>query len=74
MNNSRFLIGEFINALLSFIVVAAVIYFLVVVPVNRLLPPPTKTKECPECLSKIPVAARRCAFCTSLVSADPITT
>lgn len=75
VNRSRFLIGEFINALLSFIVVAAVIYFLVIVPVNALMeraksepPAGPKTRECPECLSKIPVAARRCAFCTAEVT------
>ena len=75
VNNSKFLIGDFINALLSFIVIAAVVYFFVVVPVNRLMarfmpepPPPAPTRECPECLSKIPVKARRCAFCTAVVA------
>jgi large conductance mechanosensitive channel len=73
VNNSRFLIGEFINALLAFLVVALVMYFFVVLPVNRLTervrpPEPAKTRECPECLSKIPIAARRCAFCTSEVA------
>jgi large conductance mechanosensitive channel len=72
VNNSRFLVGEFINALLYFIMVAAIIYFLVVLPVNRMNeriqpPAPTKTRDCPECLSKIPAAARRCAFCTAQV-------
>src|SRR5579859_753921 len=64
VNNSRFLIGDFINALLSLIIIAAVVYFFVVVPVNRLMtrflpesPPPALTRECPECLSKIPVKA-----------------
>jgi large conductance mechanosensitive channel len=77
VNNSRLLIGDFINALLSFIVIAAVVYFFVVVPVNRLMarflpepPPPTPTRECPECLSKIPVKARRCAFCTAVVASE----
>jgi large conductance mechanosensitive channel len=75
MNNSRFLIGDFINALLSFLVIAAVVYYFVVVPVNRLVarfspetPPAAPTRECPECLSKIPVKARRCAFCTAVVA------
>jgi large conductance mechanosensitive channel len=71
VNNSRFLIGDFINALLSFIVLAAVVYYFVVVPVGRLIdrftPAPVPTRECPECLSKMPVKARRCAFCTALV-------
>lgn len=74
INNSRFLIGDFINVLLSFIVIALVVYYFVVVPVGRMIDrltptsaPPTPTRECPECLSKIPVRARRCAFCTALV-------
>ncbi len=79
VNNSRFLIGDFINVLLSFLLIAGVVYFLVVVPVNRLMErfknePPTspQTRECPECLSKIPLAARRCAFCTAVVeSSEP---
>jgi large conductance mechanosensitive channel len=72
INGSKFLIGEFINTLLSFVVIAAVVYYFVVVPVGRLMdrftpepPPPTPTRECPFCLSKIPKAARRCAFCTA---------
>jgi large conductance mechanosensitive channel len=77
VNGSKFLIGEFVNALIAFVVVALVVYYLVVVPVNRLIdlhkgePPiaPVTTRECPECLSKIPVAARRCAFCTAVVEA-----
>jgi large conductance mechanosensitive channel len=71
VNNSRFLYGEFINALLAFLIAAAVVYFFVVRPfatlLERLLPKkevgPTRT--CPECLSDIPAAANRCAFCTS---------
>ncbi|MCC6420629.1 MAG: large conductance mechanosensitive channel protein MscL [Gemmataceae bacterium] len=76
INNSRFLIGEFINAIVAFIILAAVIYFLIVVPMNRMMarmapkePEPQKTRECPECLSKIPVLATRCAFCTAEVKA-----
>ena len=77
VNNSRFLIGDFINVLLSFIVIALVVYYFVVVPVGRMLdrltpapPPPTPTRECPECLSKIPAKAHRCAFCTAVVGND----
>src|SRR5438477_6939730 len=72
VNGSKFLIGEFINALLSFVVIAAVVYFFVVVPVSRLMarflpepPPPAPTRECPYCLSRIPVKATRCAFCAA---------
>lgn len=76
VNSSQFKIGDFINALISFILIAAAIYFFVVLPVNKVLerikkghasPDPT-TKQCPECLSTIPIAAKRCAFCTSVVA------
>jgi large conductance mechanosensitive channel len=76
VNNSRFLIGDFINAVLAFVIMAMIIYFLIVLPINTLTdrfspapPPAVKTRECPECMSKIPVKARRCAFCTSEVPA-----
>jgi large conductance mechanosensitive channel len=76
VNGSRFLVGEFINAIVAFIILAAVIYFLVIVPVNRMMarfqltaPVPQVTRECPECLSKIPLKATRCAFCTADVAA-----
>jgi large conductance mechanosensitive channel len=72
INSSRFLIGDFINALLSFIIVSVVVYYFVVLPVGRLMarfspdaPAPAPTRECPYCLSKIPVKAVRCAFCTA---------
>ncbi|MDX6664565.1 MAG: large conductance mechanosensitive channel [Solirubrobacteraceae bacterium] len=76
INGSRFAYGDFLNAALSFVIVAAVVFYLVVRPVNALLErlhPETKadtpTRECPECLSAIPAAARRCAFCTSELAA-----
>ncbi len=73
LNGSRFLYGEFINAVVSFLLIGAAVYFLVVLPVNALTarlhrgeaPPDPTTKKCPECLSEVPIAARRCAFCTS---------
>jgi large conductance mechanosensitive channel len=75
INGSRFLIGDFINALLSFLVIAAVVYFLIVAPVEKLIervtPAKVATKECPFCLSKIPLKARRCMFCTADVE-DPV--
>jgi large conductance mechanosensitive channel len=74
INDSSFLYGDVLNALIAFLAVAAVIYFVVVVPMNRLAERRTKTavdvttRDCPECLSTIPKAARRCSFCTSDVS------
>jgi large conductance mechanosensitive channel len=77
INESEFRYGHFLNALLSFLIVAAVVFFLVIKPVNALLArartePPVdepSTRECPECLSDIPTRARRCAFCTAEVPA-----
>ena len=75
INDSVFRYGAFINALLSFLVIAAVVYFLVVKPVNALMnrmktepPVDESVRECPECLSSIPAGARRCAFCTTTLS------
>lgn len=73
LNGSKFMIGDFLNALISFLIVAFAIYFFVVVPVNSLITrskrnqkteDPT-TKKCPECLSEIPLQATRCAYCTA---------
>jgi large conductance mechanosensitive channel len=77
INGSHFRYGLFINALISFIIIAAVVYFLVVRPFSALLERymPKKdvgpTRTCPECLSDIPAAARRCSFCTSQVTPEP---
>jgi large conductance mechanosensitive channel len=75
VNGSVFAYGDFINAVLSFILVAAVVYYFVVLPMNALIararrepPPDPTTRKCPECLSEIPIGARRCAFCTSAVT------
>ena len=72
VNGSQFLYGDFLNALLAFVLVAAVLFFLVIKPVNALMalyrpepPPDAETRECAECLSAIPAAARRCAVCTA---------
>jgi len=73
INGSKFLLGDFINALLSFLLIGAAVYLFVVLPVNALqerrqrgeAPADPTTKQCPECLSEVPIAARRCAFCTS---------
>jgi large conductance mechanosensitive channel len=70
INGSSFLYGDFLNALISFLIVAIAIYFFVVLPINTLTkrlhkgpPPQVTTKNCPECLSSIPIGATRCAFC-----------
>ena len=75
IHKSRFLYGDFINAVLTFLAVAAAVFFFVVKPVNHLLvkwktepPVDAETRPCPECLSDIPKAARRCAFCTTEVA------
>jgi large conductance mechanosensitive channel len=73
INGSKFLYGEFVNAAVSFLIIAAAVYFFVVLPMNALIartkkeepPPAPTTKKCAECLSDIPIGARRCAFCTS---------
>ena len=72
VNGSRFAVGEFINALLSFLIIAAVVYFLIIIPVNALMdrfkPEESlelRKRDCPKCLSKIPFLAERCAFCTA---------
>lgn len=76
VNGGKIKYGDFLNALISFLLIAASVYFLFVLPVNSLMnrfrkpipeAPPT-TKACPECLSDIPVAAKRCSHCTQLVA------
>jgi large conductance mechanosensitive channel len=76
INGSRFRYGLFINALISFLIVAAVVFFLVVKPLSTVtarkkagLAAGEETRSCPECISEIPVRARRCAFCTAEVGA-----
>jgi large conductance mechanosensitive channel len=71
INSSTFRYGDFINKVLSFVVIATVVFFFVVTPVNTVIalarresPVDPTTQKCPECLSEIPIDARRCAFCT----------
>jgi large conductance mechanosensitive channel len=76
INNSTFLYGDFINAVVSFLLVATAVYFFIVVPMKTITerlkpqaaPAEPTTKKCPECLSEIPIGARRCAHCTSVVA------
>jgi large conductance mechanosensitive channel len=75
VHGSQFMYGDFFNNIISFIILAATIYFFVVLPVNKLNermkkgpPPEATTKACPECLSNIPIKATRCAYCTAKLS------
>lgn len=78
INASTFSYGHFLNQLIAFLIIAAVVFFLVLRPLGQLLarvqsgePVHATTRECPECLSSIPLAARRCAFCTAEVGPAP---
>jgi large conductance mechanosensitive channel len=75
VNGGKIQYGLFLNAVISFVLIAASVYFLVVLPLNSLLKrfmpakaEPPKTKPCPECLTDIPLAAKRCSHCTQLVA------
>ncbi len=75
INGSKFMYGNFLNALISFIIVAAAVYFFVVIPINTLIskskkeaPVDPTSKKCPECISEIPITARRCSHCTSVLA------
>lgn len=76
VNGSVISYGTFLNALISFLLVAAAVYFFMVAPMNAwkaraarsAIPADPTTKKCPECLSEIPIAARRCAFCASVIT------
>ena len=74
LNGSKFMIGDFINALISFLIIATVVYFLIILPMNTIMKKinsgknidPTE-KTCPECLSIIPIKAKRCKYCTTIL-------
>jgi large conductance mechanosensitive channel len=75
INDSTFRYGDLINKVITFVVIAAVVFFFVVTPVNAIIsrarrepPADPATRKCPECLSEISLEARRCAFCTSQLS------
>ncbi len=79
VNNSKFSYGDFINAFIAFAIVAGVLYFLVILPYAKFQArfekapaPEPKTRECPRCLSNIPVGANRCAFCTADLDAAAV--
>jgi len=75
IHGSKFLLGDFVNTIVSFVIIAAAVYYAVVLPMNALMarvqrsekPAQPNTKKCPECLSEIPIEARRCAHCTQPV-------
>lgn len=75
INGSKLLYGEFVNTVISFLLVATAVYFFLVLPMNKLVersrrsavPADPTTKKCPECLSEIPIEARRCAHCTTAI-------
>ncbi len=75
VNNSKFMYGHFLNAVISFLLIAAVVFFFIVQPINQMLkraarnktPEDPTEKKCPECLSEIPIKATRCAYCTSKI-------
>ena len=77
VNGSKFMVGDFINALIAFVIVAAAVYFFVVVPMNHLIqrmknrqtPADPTSKKCTECLSEMPIAAMRCSHCAQLQKA-----
>ena len=79
IRHSVFNYGQVINDIVSFVIIAAAVFFLVVRPINTLVArrrvdqdPAAETRDCPECLSSVPAAARRCAFCTA--SLTPVAT
>jgi large conductance mechanosensitive channel len=77
VNGSKFLIGDFINTVVSFLIVAVAVFYFVVLPINALVarahrepvPADPTTRKCPECLSEVNIQAKRCAFCTTAISA-----
>ncbi|MGC1373036.1 MAG: large conductance mechanosensitive channel protein MscL [Candidatus Sulfotelmatobacter sp.] len=77
VHGTPFPVGDFVNTCVSFVLIAAAVYFFVVTPINALVarmhkgekPPDPTTRKCPECLSEIPIAARRCAHCAQPVTA-----
>ena len=75
INDSTFRYGDFINKVISFVTVAAAVFFFVVVPINALMararkepPADPTTRRCPECISEVPLEAKRCAFCTTVLA------
>ena len=76
INGTKFPVGDFLNAVVAFLLVAAAIYYVIIVPMNAMnarmakpvAPAAPATKTCPECVSEVPLAAKRCAHCTSALA------
>ena len=75
INDSTFRYGDFINKVISFVTIAAAVFFFVVVPINALMararkepPADPTTRRCPECISEVPLEAKRCAYCTTVLA------
>ncbi|WP_158752098.1 large conductance mechanosensitive channel protein MscL [Acidobacterium sp. S8] len=75
LNGGKITYGNFLNQVISFVIMAAVVYFIFVLPINKLMArffpvkaAPPKTRPCPECLSDIPLEAKRCSHCAQLVA------
>ena len=76
VNHSKFLYGDFINAVITFFIIVAVVYFLVLVPLSKMLDRAQRNeeateRECPECLSEVPTGAQRCRYCTAMLTPGP---
>lgn len=79
INNSTFMYGHFLNQVISFVVISAVIFFFVVVPINALIarsrkedPVDPSVRKCPECLSEVPAEATRCAYCAIVLKPETV--
>jgi len=65
INNSKFMVGDFINSIVSFLTISMTVYFMVILPMNKIIKKNPTEKACPKCLSLIPIKAKKCKFCTS---------
>ncbi len=78
VNHSKFLYGDFINEVITFVIIVAVVYFFVLLPLSKMLDRAKRNeeateRECPECLTEVPIGARRCKYCTARLTPGPDT-
>jgi large conductance mechanosensitive channel len=76
VNHSKFLYGDFINEVITFVIIVAVVYFFVLLPLSKMLDRAKRNeeateRECPECLTEVPIGARRCKYCTAQLTPGP---